>query len=86
MFLLLLPTCYDRVFVLERLVDRWQAHWPDVTVEDGRTVQFQYRYVVLVRGEIVVAMHAYFGDGEVQGPCLLRLLEIVFTEPDFDVS
>ena len=81
-----LPTCYDRVLVLERLADRWQAHWPDVTVEDGGPVHFQYRYVVLVRGEIVVAMHAYFGDGEVQGPRLLRLLEIVFAESDFDVA
>lgn len=80
------PPRHDRALVLERLTDRWQAHRPDVTVENGRSVHLDHSYIVLVRGRIEIRMDTNFNDGEIQSSRLFRRLEIVFAESHSHVS
>lgn len=49
-------------------------------------MHLDHRDVVLVRGELKVRMHAYFGDGEIYGTALSGNREVVFAESHDNVA
>lgn len=68
---LAIRTSDNSVLILESLIDRWQAHWPNVVIERCRSVHLHYRYVVVVEVAAEARMDSYLGDIEIDRPGLL---------------